>query len=947
MQELGRQFGLNHSTRMLQYTSSTFDPSVLEIFGTLIHGGAVCIPTETQRLNDIPAAINEMQVNTAVFVPSVLKLLRPEQIPAVEKLIIGGEALPKALVDLWAPRTRLINAYGPTETCVCSVANLRVAPGGYAGSIGTPIACRAWVVDPCNPRRLMPVGAVGELWIEGPTVARGYLDNEAATKASFFSPLPWSAGGTGGDGGDGDDPARVLRTGDLVRYLPDGTLVFLGRKDKQIKLDGHRIELEEIEAVICRSAFVSGASVQLVETANSSPTLAAFIVPADVDCRSEDSGEILDQGRNNGHIIGRLRGLLQAQLPARMVPQNMIAVTCIPRMTSGKVDQRRLTALFEDEVRLSHHHAACRSKANCTLDLNELPETYTAMRDLWAIALEIPPHHICANARFLHLGGNSIKAMKLVAAARSSGLSLTVNDVLTNTYTLDEMARRVGKPAAIREPIPAEPLVTTQAQTPSRSRRAYTPTWIQTVSLTTVGAFPEGNYTRIILDLRGPLDLTRLREAIQSLVTRNEILRTQYSLKDDGSGIEATVLDAGEISTPLIRFNSLSEAVESWESVPATCFNRQLAEFSYVVTDKASTRFALGLQHSQYDAWTVPLVLRQLQSLYHVPQAGTQYHHPSQSLPPPGPPFSEYATRLARESNPEAQRFWKEQLAGVSMTILGNTDKNGSADEPDGHFQRSVHLPHSRFTPATIIYTAWALVLSRHAQNTNPNPNPNPNSRKILFGSAVSGRNIDMPGILNVVGPCINMIPFAVSVDISEPRNRCTGATCTSACTYIDALQSVQNAMLATVPYEAMPLPEIIARCTDWDPAGVFGSIVQHLDIGFGIPLTETGTGTGTGNATRALEWKFLETRKRYGRCRATDIYIFSSTTATTTTTPSTSTSTSDEGDSTSNTTVDVQMKYNPSHIAPALAGVLFAELCGHIEAMRRDPAEAILENGL
>ncbi|KAL4877354.1 hypothetical protein BJY04DRAFT_230650 [Aspergillus karnatakaensis] len=888
MIELGRRFNLNQQTRMFQYTSPAFDPSILEVFGTLIHGGCVCIPTETQRLNDIPGAINEMRVNTAVFVPSVLKLLHPEQIPTAEKLIIGGEALPQALVDLWAPRVQLINAYGPTETCVCSVANLRVGPGKYRGSIGTPIACRAWVVDPWNPRRLMHIGAVGELWIQGPIVARGYLRDEAATRTSFFaSPMPWS---------DSGSPANGYRTGDLVRQLPDGALAFLGRKDKQIKLDGHRIEPEEVEAVIRLTGLVSNASVQLITTTDSSsPTLAAFVVPAGVECSNDDRCELSRRIESNSSVTSRLGEILKAQLPARMIPQYMIAVTCIPRLTSGKVDQRHLTKLFEDEIQDGHHHTACRSRFECNSAHHENSERHAAMRDLWSQALEVPPHHICANARFLHLGGNSIKAMKLVAAARSSGLVLTVSDVLGKSYTLDEMARTM-KPV---EPVSATPAMVV-IQAPRQRRSTYAPTWIQAVSVTTVGAFPEGNYTRIVVDLRGPLDLARLYKAFQCLVARNEILRTQYSLKD--GGIEATVLDASEISTPLVPLASLSDAVQHWESAPATsCFDRQLVDFTYVTLSESSARFALGLQHSQYDAWTVPLLLRQLQSLYQQPGSDELA-----SLRPPGPPFSEYATRLAREShNPEAERFWKKLLEGVSMTILSNKETDGvtgdvDADEPDGHFHHSFRLPTSRFTPATIVYTAWALVLAQHTQKTTK-------TSKVIFGGAVSGRNIDMDGILDVVGPCINMIPFAVDAfGGSSRRNR----------TYLAALQTVQEAMLATVPYEAMPMPEIIARCTNWDPAGVFGSIVQHLDISFDIPLLAPSS---------TLEWKFVETRKHYGRCRATDIYIFSST-----------------GTEGGKRTMEVQFKFNPSRVAPLLAQVLFDDLCGHIEAMGRDPAKKI-----
>ncbi|KAB8200855.1 acetyl-CoA synthetase-like protein [Aspergillus parasiticus] len=850
--ELGGEFGLNNQTRMLQYTSSTFDPSILEIFATLLHGGAVCIPTEMERLNNIPKVIKDMGVNTAVFVPSVLKLLRPEEIPTVRKLIVGGEKLTQSLIDIWAEQTHVINAYGPTETCICSLANLRVFPRRFGGNIGTSIACRTWVVNPNDECQLMPIGAIGELWIEGPTVARGYLHDLAATKESFASSLPWTEGG---------GTTRAYRTGDLVRYLPDGELLFLARKDNQVKLNGHRIELEEIEACICRSPLVAGASVQLRNIGDSA-TLAAFLIPQGTSSQGDDICHLLSWSEDDFHT---LLDSMRQQLPTYMVPEYLIPVNFIPRMTSGKVDHHALTAILE-QVRLDRHQSGRYDRSEKEQDVSE---SHRAMKDLWAQALDIPRSSISASDRFLHLGGNSIKAMKLVSAARDSGILLTVGELLKNC-TIDELNySRNGKPASITAARPRSELQTPQRQT-------YTPTWIQMVSVTTVGGFPEGNYMHLVIELRGRLDPIRLSEACRSLVEKNEILRTQYTLRD--GTIEATVLEKVEV--PLTKFNSRSEALEHWESAPSVCFDRQLVTFSYVVMDENSTHFALGVQHSQYDAWTVPLLLRQLQGIYH--------GHPVD----PGPPFSEYAARLPRETNARAEMFWQEQLRDLPMTLL--SDRSVEGDEPDGHFQKSIKLSPSEFTFATIICSAWALVLSKHAT-----------TGRVVFGGAVSGRNMDMEGILDVVGPCINMLPFPIDV--------------TDCATYLEVLQTVRDVRIATVPYEAMPLPDLISRCTNWNPTAIFGSIVQHLDITFDLPLVSEAQ---PGVDLDKLEWKFLETRKQYGRCRATDIYVFSTI--------------SRDG------SADVQLKYNPSRISPDLAEVLFSDLCGYIVAALREPEQRI-----
>ncbi|EPS26141.1 hypothetical protein PDE_01077 [Penicillium oxalicum 114-2] len=850
MIELGNKLGLQQETRMFQYSSFTFDVSVLEIFGTLLVGGCVCIPSETERLNNVPKAIEDMNVNTTIFVPSVLKILRPEQVPTVRKLVVGGEKLTRALVDTWAEKLQLINAYGPTETCVCSVMNLHVSRAAFGDNIGKAVACRVWVASPRNECRLAPVGAVGELWIEGPTVSRGYLNNEMATESSFRPTLPWS---------DRDSTERAYRTGDLVRYLPDGKLLFLGRKDHQVKLNGRRIDLEEVEGIISESPLITEAAV-LLSHIDDLAILAGFLVSKGT---SENCEDFCRRITASNHEFVALFDDLSERLPDYMIPEYLISVNSIPKMNSGKADHHRLLA-FLKQIRLDQYHPGNGDK---NLAEQSPKDSYELMKALWAKSLDVDPSSISVSDRFLHLGGNSIKAMKLVSAARDSGISLAVEKILGNC-TIGELTSTADKHQVISKG------VKTKFQGQSSSPKIYKPTWIQLVSLTAIKAFPEGNYTRTIIELSGSLDLLRLNQACQSLVQDNEILRTQYTLRN--GAIEAIVLDKVEV--PLLRFNSRSEALEYWESGPSSCFDRQLVDFSYVVLDEKCTHLAIGLQHAQYDAWTLPLLLGQLQRMY-------------QSSPvSPGPPFSAYAATLPRETNSEAELFWKNQLSGVPMTLLST--KISESDEPDGHFQKTLKVPPSHFTFATTVYAAWALVLSRQA-----------NTQQVVFGGAVSGRNIKMEGILEVVGPCINMIPFTTKV------SRCA--------TYLEVLKTVRDSMVATVPYEAMPMPDIITRCTNWDPSAIFGSIVQHLDVSFDFTHL-----TGTESDVE-LDWKFLEAKKQVGCCRATDIYVFS--------TPS------------RKDYVDLQLKFNPSRISPSLAESLFEQLCEHILVASQHPEAKVL----
>jgi amino acid adenylation domain-containing protein len=222
---------LMHSgSRVLQFASHVFDASLVEILTTLMLGGVVCIPSEENRLNNLKTAMAEMKVNWAVLTPSFVGFIDPADVPELKTLVLAGEAMSKAHIETWS-HLELVNGYGPSECSVASVVNSHVTPETSPSNIGRPTGVLVWVVDPENHHDLAPMGCVGELLIQGPSVARGYLNDIEKTKASFISAPAWASH---------QDPDqsewRIYKTGDLVRQCPDGTLDFCGRKDTQVKV---------------------------------------------------------------------------------------------------------------------------------------------------------------------------------------------------------------------------------------------------------------------------------------------------------------------------------------------------------------------------------------------------------------------------------------------------------------------------------------------------------------------------------------------------------------------------------------------------------------------------------------------------------------------------------------------------------------------------------------
>lgn len=239
----GEAMGFNlYPRRVLQFATYTFDACIAEIFTTLTHGGCVCVPSESERMDDIVRFIDDFKVDWAFFTPSYVQLIRPENVPSLKTVVLGGEAMIQDNVDVWGSKVHLMNGYGPTETCIFCVTHAASRQGPQSSihkpeTIGRAVSSLSWVVEASNHNRLVPIGCAGELLVQGPSLARGYLKEQSKTAEAFIESPEWLQ-----DFGY-SQPQMLYKTGDLVRYNSDGTITYLGRKDNQVKVNGQRLEL--------------------------------------------------------------------------------------------------------------------------------------------------------------------------------------------------------------------------------------------------------------------------------------------------------------------------------------------------------------------------------------------------------------------------------------------------------------------------------------------------------------------------------------------------------------------------------------------------------------------------------------------------------------------------------------------------------------------------------
>lgn len=307
---------------VLAAASVCFDPSVMEILGTLSLGGTVVLAENALTLPELPSA---HRVRTVIMVPSAMQaLLKAGGLPeGVRCVVLGGEVLKPSLAkQLHAlPRPpRVVNVYGPTEDTVYSTAT-DVPVGAETITIGRPVPnARAYILD--EAMRPVPVGVPGELHLAGDKLARGYLHDEARTRQRFVEM------DTGGQASQANIPdARLYRTGDRCRWTPDGEIEFLGRIDQQVKLRGFRIELEEIESTLASMHGVDSAAAAVVDMGGDKQMLVGYVTGRDAAPTSEAS-----------------RAYVAELLPGYMVPQIVMRLADMPRLLNGKLDRKRLPA---------------------------------------------------------------------------------------------------------------------------------------------------------------------------------------------------------------------------------------------------------------------------------------------------------------------------------------------------------------------------------------------------------------------------------------------------------------------------------------------------------------------------------------------------------------------------------------------------------------------------
>ncbi|MFJ8743802.1 amino acid adenylation domain-containing protein [Embleya sp. NPDC127516] len=633
------------------FHSYTFDASVWEIFGSLLHGGRlVVVPHDTTRSpGKFLRLLADERVTVLCQTPSAFHPLMhadreaPQvgQALSLRTVLLGGEALDPARLDDWYSRHGddapvLVNMYGPTETTVYATHaafDRETAAAAGASVIGTALPdLRAHVLDAAL--QPVPPGVPGELYLTGEGLARGYLNRPGLTAERFVA-CPYATPGE-----------RMYRTGDMVRRRADGALVYLGRADRQVKIRGFRIEPGEVETVLAAHPDVVHAAVVAREDRPGDKRLVAYIVPAPSGARAPE-----------------LREHARGHLPDYMVPAEFVTLDALPLTVNGKLDTAALPA--------PEHHPGAGGRAVRTPHEQVLGE-------LFAEVLGVP--RVGADDSFFDLGGHSLLATRLISRLRA------VLGVEVGIRTLFEAPTPAGLAARLDEAGQARPgLRPQQRPEPLPLSFAQRRLWFLHRMH---GPTPTYNIA-LALRLSGELDPAALEQALGDVAVRQESLRTVFPLSEDGLPCQQ-VLDERRIRRHLsLAVTSVGEA--ELEDRLATAARRGIdlvtepplrAELFALAPDEHV--LSLVVHHIAGDGWSMGPLARDLTAAYTARRGGE-----APAWKPLPVQYADYTLwqrdLLGDPADPESLAarqltYWREALAGLPEQLALPTDRPRPAE---------------------------------------------------------------------------------------------------------------------------------------------------------------------------------------------------------------------------------------------------------------------------
>ncbi|AGC75285.1 amino acid adenylation domain protein [Nonlabens dokdonensis DSW-6] len=624
-------FKLDKNSRVLQYASLVFDASVCEIFSALSFGSSLLIASknvkeDTQLLSDY---IERHQITIATIPPALLGVMKYKKQFNLKTLIVAGEITSSDVMKKWSVGRTLINAYGPTENTVCTTIYNYLLED-LNTNIGSPISnTRVYVLD--KFKQVVPIGVIGELYIGGAGLSRGYLNNPNLTEERFIE-NPFAT-----DEDREKGYTRLYRTGDLVRWLSDGNLEYIGRNDDQVKIRGYRIELGEIEYALRSIEGITQSCViakgRETETGTIKYLVGYYVLDVSDVALSEES--ILES--------------LSLALPDYMIPSSLVKMDSFPLTINGKLDKKGLPA---PEFTVSD-------------DLYVAPTTETekVLCRIWEEVLGLDRVGITDD--FFRIGGDSILSIQVSSRIRQIGLSCNVRDIFES--------RSISRLIVRIESKDLDDMVE-QEQGILEGDFSLLPIQQWFLERTNANLLVSPNHWNQSFLVRTPeLDVIKLGSILDVLVSHHDMLRVCYDFKDDSFELnqryesEVLIPELKTLDVSLLSAEAIHLELTKWQS-DFDLESGPLFRVGYLHGyEDGSARIYFALHHMLVDGVSWRILADDLKRLYL-----------GDSLGQKGSSYRQWVSRIRNyaKDTPEEGLYWESRFKGIpdySQLVLGTS----------------------------------------------------------------------------------------------------------------------------------------------------------------------------------------------------------------------------------------------------------------------------------
>ncbi|OGV25769.1 MAG: hypothetical protein A3F18_05490 [Legionellales bacterium RIFCSPHIGHO2_12_FULL_37_14] len=795
---LSETLALDHTYIGLHHTNIGFDVAIEEIFLPLINGGQLVIAPQNinEKIELFPLLIQKHKVNFIEFVPSLLKLLLElNYISACSSLryvVSGSEALDFAVMNAFycASKATLINLYGPTE-CTINATYHICRPDEIRRSRYVPIGkavknVELFVLD--DKLNNVPLGGIGELYVSGSGLALGYLRSnlhiEDCCKVD-------------------SQQRRIYKTGDLVRYIDDSELEFIGRVDRQIKLRGYRIELEEVEFVLAQYPCVKRSAVVLVENSAHKKQLVAFF-------NIKPASELY----SSCELIEELNLFCSKHLPDYMVPSRFHQVDSMPLSQNGKIDYAALLKLSQNN---SLEPTSSRLASN---NLEAL------IQSIWSTVLAA---RVQLDDHFFDLGGNSLLAVQAVAMLLANNIKVNVGDIFQyptitklatflNANKLDTTVQLTitPKPRTQRMPLSyAQQRLWYLYQLEGKDNAAYN--------------------MAMVFSLKGKFNLYQLNVAINQLIKRHEILRTLFKSQEGNPWQEILPYNQVEFTIEQVARQRLKYRLIEETHTPFNIEEGPLSRFKIFKLSSKEHILAITMHNIITDGWSDSIIIHEINTVYTALHKDVNCN--IDTLLPIMPfQYADYAFWQRQIHNPSTLKnkidYWVNKLKDFTELVLfPETDNDEVAQSGGKDFKFNLNNPNLvknlhqlaqelHTTPYVVLITTFNILLAQYS-----------NLYDIVIGTGMAGR--ETPGLDKLIGFFVNTIVL---------RNDLAGNP-----TFADLIQKVHSSCVEAHLYQDVPFEMIVdalmlERDSDKNPIFQVLFIMQKTgdDVALKLPLLET-----------------------------------------------------------------------------------------------------------